>query len=193
MTRGSRVILAAARRGYTLVELIIVIAILGIAGALVAPRLGDRGDFDTQALVRKLVADVTFAQMDALANQEFRRIQFLQDPDTGELLGWCIVRLGETEIGLPFDASTARYVSDPLAGSGEQRFLVAEDGRFAGAKVSDAALDGDRAFLTFDELGGTVTPNLQPGTGGQVVIEGRTSSYLVRIAPVTGKVTIQRK
>jgi prepilin-type N-terminal cleavage/methylation domain-containing protein len=128
--------LAAHRRGYTLVELILVIAVLGLAGALVAPRLGDRGDFDTQALVRKLVADATFAQMDALANQEFRRIEFLQDPDTGEFLGWCIVRLDETELGLPYDPSTARHVRDSLSGSGEQRFLVAEDGRFAGARVS---------------------------------------------------------
>lgn len=193
MIRLGRTIPAAARRGYTLVELIIVIAVLGIAGALVAPRLGDRGDFDTQALVRKLVADVTFAQMDALANQEFRRIQFLQDPDTGALLGWCIVRLGETEVGLPFDAATARYVRDPLSGSGEQRFLIEEDGRFAGARVGSADLDGGRTFVTFDELGGTVTPNLQPGTGGQVTIEGRTSGYVVRFAPVTGKITIVRK
>ena len=193
MIRGSREILARARRGYTLVELIIVIAVLGLAGALVAPRLGDRGDFDTQALVRKLVADLTFAQMDALANQEFRRVHFLEDPDTGELLGWCMLRLDETELGLPYQASTARYVSDPLSGSGEQRFIVAADGRFAGARVGEADLDGGRAYITFDELGGTVTPNLQPGTGGQVLIEGRTSAYLVRVAPVTGKVTIVRK
>lgn len=183
----------AVRRAYTLVELIIVIAILGIAGALVAPRLGDRGDFDTQALVRRLVADVTFAQMDALANQEFRRVQFLQDPDTGEFLGWCIVRLGETELGLPFSPSTARYVRDPLSGSGGQRFVIDEDGRFAGARVSLPDFDLGRDFLTFDELGGTVTPTLQPGSGGQVTIEGRTSAYLVRVAPVTGKITIVRK
>jgi prepilin-type N-terminal cleavage/methylation domain-containing protein len=185
--------LAAHRRGYTLVELILVIAVLGLAGALVAARRGDRGDFDTQALVRKLVADATFAQMDALANQEFRRIEFLQDPDTGEFLGWCIVRLDETELGLPYDPSTARHVRDSLSGSGEQRFLVAEDGRFAGARVSSPAFDGGRPFLTFDELGGTVTPNLQPGTGGQVAIEGRTSGYVVRVAPVTGKITIVRE
>lgn len=181
-----------ARRGYTLIELIIVIALLAIAAALLAPSLGDRSEFDTQALARKLVADVTFAQMDALANQEFRRLEFLQDPDTGEFQGWCIVRLGETEVGLPFDASTARYVSDPLAGSGEHRFLVAGDGRFAGARVASPDFDGGRTFLTFDELGGTVTPNLQPGTGGQVVIEGRGSAYVVRVAPVTGKITIVR-
>ena len=193
MSASTRTGRTTARRGYTLVELIIVIAVLGLAGALVAPRLGDRGDFDTQAVVRKLVSDVTFAQMDALANQEFRRIQFLEDPDTGELLGWCIVRLGETEVGLPFDAATARYVRDPLSGSGEQRFLIAEDGRFAGARVSTASFDGGRTFLTFDELGGTVTPNLQPGTGGHATIEGRTSAYQVRVSPVTGRITIVRK
>lgn len=181
------------RRGYTLVELILVIAVLGLAGALVAPRLGDRGDFDTQALVRKLVADVTFAQMDALANQELRRLQFLQDPDTGEFLGWCIVRLDATEVGLPYDAATARHVRDALSGSGEQRFLIEEDGRFAGARVSAPGFDGGRPFLTFDELGGTVTPNLQPGTGGEVTIAGRTSGYLLRVAPVTGKVTVVRQ
>jgi len=180
------------RRGYTLVELILVIGILGLAGALVAPVLGNRGDFDTQALVRRLVADLTFAQMDALANQEFRRVQFLEDPQTGETIGWCILRLESDDLSTPFDPAFARYVRDPLAGGSDQAFRVdlTADRRFAAARIETPDFDGSRDFVTFDELGGTVTPSNQPGTGGSVLIRGSRKTYRVEVGALTGKITI---
>ena len=57
------------RRAYTLAELIIVVAILGLAGALLIPRLINADTFSVQAAVRSVIADITFAQTDALAMQ----------------------------------------------------------------------------------------------------------------------------
>lgn len=182
------------KRGYTLVELLIVVAVLGLAGALLVPILGDRGDFDTQGAVRRLAADLMFAQSDALANQEHRRLIFLPDPDaSGQYLGWAIVKLRESELGLAFDADTARYVSDPLAGAGQDgRFIVnlKSDERFGGTFVASVELDGGAAFVTYDELGGTVTSTGQPGSGGEIVLRGGSSVYRVTIDGVTGKVSL---
>ena len=47
------------RRGYTLAELIIVIGILGLAGALLVPRLINADTFTVQAAVRSVIADIT--------------------------------------------------------------------------------------------------------------------------------------
>lgn len=180
--------------GYTLVELLIVIGILGLAGALLVPVLGNRGDFDTQAAVRRLVADITFAQADALANQEHRRVMFLEDPvNEGMYTGWCIVRLKESQLGAEFDAGTANYVQDPLAPSGTNGNYIVDvvnDERFGEAFVESVDIDGGTPFITFDELGGTVTTTEQPGTGGSIVIRGGSSAYRIDVDGVTGKVSV---
>jgi prepilin-type N-terminal cleavage/methylation domain-containing protein len=182
------------KRGYTLIELLIVVAVLGLAGAMLVPILGERGDFDTQGAVRRLAADLMFAQSDALANQEHRRLMFIPDPDAdGQFVGWCILKLRESELGLEFDADTARYVNDPLAPAGaDGRFIVnlKTDGRFGETFVASAELDGGATFVTYDELGGTVTSSGQPGSGGEIVLRGGSSVYRVTIDGVTGKVSI---
>lgn len=181
-------------RGYTLIELLIVVAVLGLAGAMLVPVLGERGDFDTQGAVRRLAADMMFAQSDALANQEHRRLVFLPDPDAeGQYLGWCIVKLRESELAAEFDADTASYVNDPLAPAGaDGRFIVnlKTDGRFGETFVASVDLDGGAVFVTYDELGGTVTSTGQPGTGGEIVLRGGSSVYRLTIDGVTGKVSI---
>lgn len=183
-----------ARRAYTLIELLIVVAILGLAGALLVPVLGDRGDFDTQGAVRRLVADMTFAQSDALANQEHRRLIFLPDPDAqGQFIGWAIVKLRESELGLDYDPDTANFVTDPLAPVGSDgRYIVSLKGdeRFGDTVVASVDLDGNTAFVTYDELGGTVTNGGQPGSGGEIVIRGGTSVYRITVDGVTGKISV---
>jgi prepilin-type N-terminal cleavage/methylation domain-containing protein len=181
-------------RGYTLIELILVIGILGLAGALLVPVLGDRGDFDTQAAVRRLVADITFAQSDALANQEPRRVVFLPDPEAeGQFLGWCIVKVRESDLANEYDPETANYVSDPLAPKGANGNYIVDivgDERFGESYIASADLDGGSPFITFDELGGTITSGNEPGTGGEIVIRGGNSGYRITVDGVTGKLTV---
>lgn len=182
------------RRGYTLIELIIVIGILGLAGALLVPVIGDRGSFDTQAAVRRLVADLTFAQSDAVANQEHRRLIFLPDEENqGRFRGWAIVHLNQSELGLAFDAATAKYVHDPLAPAGQSGQYVVDilaDERFGQTFVAEASIDGGAAFVTFDEMGGTVSATGQPGSGGSIVLRGGSSTYRITIEGLTGRITV---
>ena len=48
-----------ARRGFTLVEILTVVLILGIASAIIAPQIGSRGDLKVRAAARVLVSDLT--------------------------------------------------------------------------------------------------------------------------------------
>ncbi len=181
------------RYGYTLIELLIVVGILGLAGALLVPVLTNRGDFDTQAAVRRLMADLTFAQSDALANQQHRRVVFIPDPNvSGQYVGWCIVKLNENQLAAPFDASTAVYVQDPLATGidvGNYIINITGDSRFGEAFIASVDLDGGQAFITFDELGGTVTATGQPGSGGELIMRGGATTYRITIDSVTGKLS----
>ena len=184
----------SARRAYTLIELLIVVAVLGLAGALLVPVLGDRGDFDTQGAVRRLVADLTFAQSDALANQGHRRVVFIPDPvEDGQYIGWAIIKVDEDAIGEEIDLDTAEYVTDPLAPAAEQgRYVVnlKDDERFGDAVIASVTIDGDATFITYDELGGTVTTAGAPGAGGEIVVRGGSSVYKITIGPVTVKLTV---
>ncbi len=179
-----------ARRAYTLIELLIVVAILGLAAALLIPSMSGRGDFDTQAAVRTLIADINFAQSDALANQGFRRLHFFDDGT-----GWCLLRVDEAALSTPFDPSTAEYLHDPLAGArkgGNYVLSLPEDDRFATVRVEGVAIDGGGRDITFDELGGTVATGGLPGTGGTLILRSPDAAYRLQLSPITGKVRVTR-
>ncbi len=185
--RQSRI---AVRRAYTLIEVLIVVAILGLAAAVLIPSMSGRGDFDTQAAVRALISDISFAQSDALANQSFRRIHFYENGT-----GWCLVKLAEDELSQPFDPATAEYVADPLKGAtrgGIYATDFAQDDRYASVRIEGVSIDSGKREITFDELGGTVTNGGLPGTGGTLILRSPDAAYRLELAPITGKVRVTR-
>jgi prepilin-type N-terminal cleavage/methylation domain-containing protein len=177
------------RRGYTLVELIIVIAILGLAGSLLIPYLVQGDTLSIQGAVRQVIADLTFAQSDALANQEMRRVYFYDDGS-----GYCIYRVADGEIASAFDPESVDYVNDPLAPAGEFNAYIVkltEDEGFENITIDGVALDGSNRFITFDELGGTLTTSSLPGTGGTITLRSPNAAYQITVAGFTGKLTVQ--
>ncbi len=61
--------ISARARGFTLVELILVIIVLGILGAIAVPRLPDVGLFNRQFDVRQVVSSLSRARAHAVASQ----------------------------------------------------------------------------------------------------------------------------
>ncbi len=186
----ARALQARARRAYTLIELLIVVAVLGLAAAVLIPSMSGRGDFDTQAAVRALIADISFAQSDALAHQGFRRIYFYDDGS-----GWCLTRVAEADLGDDFDAVTADYLTDPLMGSstgGTYAVRLGADDRFGSVRIESVELDGNTRQLTFDELGGSVGAAGIPGTGGAIVLRSPDAAYRLDLSPLTAKIRVTR-
>jgi prepilin-type N-terminal cleavage/methylation domain-containing protein len=170
------------RRGYTLIELLIVIAVLGLAAAILIPSLGQPDTLTIQGAVRRIIGDISFAQSDALAQQENRRILFYTDGR-----GYILLRP-------PYDPDVD-YIYDPLVGSAHDGAYIVDfdaDSRFEGITISAVDLDGGEEFLTFDELGGTVAAGGGPGTGGTILITSPNASYQITVAPFTGKLTVQK-
>lgn len=181
-------------RAYTLIEMLIVIALLGIAGALLIPHLVNQDNLTAQSAIRLLIADLSFAQSDSLANQEYRRVQFIQDDD-GNGVGYCIVRVTDADFNDPFDPATADYISDPLGVVGNAgRYIVdfSKTDRFKGVSISLVNLDGGNQYVTYDTLGGTITAGNLPGTGGQIQLQVLDVIYQVDFAPFTGKLTVSK-
>lgn len=181
-------------RGYTLIELLIVIAILGLAGALLVPRLVNADTFAVQAAVRAMVADITFAQTDALARQEIRRVQFLRD-DLDRIHGYAILAPANQAIyDGPFDPETAEYLDHPSAIATGGSFIVDfdVDERFSGVEIESVNFNGSD-WIAFDALGGPLGRAGQPfTTGGGVRLRGLSGSYLLQVSGFTGKITVEQ-
>lgn len=185
------------RGGYTLIELLIVIAVLGLAGALLVPHLVDQNSLTVQAAVRQLIADLSFAQSDALAHQEYRRVHFY-----GDGRGYCLLRVDEGNYAEEFNEATADYVYDPLATASEAgRYVIdfTADDRFEGVTITSVNIDGagegiggDGADTVYDPLGGTIRSGGLPGTGGTIVLTANDDDYEVTLSPFTGKLTVRK-
>lgn len=179
----------APRRGYTLIELIVVIGILGLASALLIPQLVGRDSMAAQSAVRLMIGDITFAQSDALANQEMRRVHFYDDGR-----GYCLVRIDQGDLSQAFDEATADYINDPLQGD-VGRYIVdfGANDRFEGISIISSDVDGSGGEdLNFDALGGTVMGGNVPGVGGTIVVGTADIQFEITIAPFTGKLTVRR-
>ncbi len=151
------------RQGLTLIEILVVLVILGIAAAMVVPRLSSMGDLQVASAARAMVANVQYAQNEAIITQ--------------------------TPVTVAFDAAAESYQLQDAGGVVMQHpitkrnFVVAfADARgFERVDILSANFNGS-AKVAFDPLGSS-------DQGGQVILSADGQSYRVSIAPVTGKVT----
>lgn len=168
-------------RGYTLVEILIVVIILGIASSLIIPSMGSAQVLRIQASMRAVVADITFAQSDALAYQERRAIVF--DVPNNH---YAVIRVTGAVLDPVNDIlfDTTRH-----SGRMEVNF---DEPKYGGATLISAEFDGDSALI-FDELGGPVqTPTGDaPGLGGVIRIEGADgTAWEITVDAYTGRVSV---
>ncbi|GIW73781.1 MAG: hypothetical protein KatS3mg103_0303 [Phycisphaerales bacterium] len=171
-------------RGYTLLEVLVVVAILGMAAALVVPSMSSAGNLRVQSAVRELVADITFAQSDAVAYQARRAIVFYEGEGRYVL---CEVR------GSVIDPAVDALF-DPMR-DGQRYEVVFDPQRTAGAAIIEANFDGDNVLI-FDELGGPVqtADGDRPSMGGFVRIrDAMGQTFRIRVEAYTGRVVVERE
>lgn len=171
---------SGAARAYTLVEVLVVVTILGIAGMLVIPSLSQADVLRIQGAVRTIVSDLTYAQADALAYQEQRAVVFNDRENY-----YTLVEVDEGGV----DADT-NALWNPMGP--DQRYVVSlDDAAFGQSRLTRVAFD-DVDYVIFDELGGPVLApgSDQPGNGGSVDVIGPQARFRIFVAPFTGAVTV---
>jgi Tfp pilus assembly protein FimT len=150
--------------------MLIVVTILGIAGAMVVPTFSSTDVLRVQGAVRTVVADITIAQSDAIALQRGRGISF-------NLTGTSYT-IAEVN-GNALDTNLDRIVTRNLAGA---------DFGFTGF----TACTFPSNTLVFDELGGPVNSpgSTTPAPAGYLELQGSGQSFRINVEGYTGRVTV---
>ena len=163
-----------AVRAYTLVEVLIVVVILGIAAALVVPNMSSTGVLRVQAAVRTIVADIAEAQADSLAFQKGRAIVFHPTENR-----YSVVEVN----GSTIDESLDTIRQTRLAGN--------DFGNFAFVSVD---FNGGGDSLIFDEMGGPVTEpgGNSPSPNGIIKVTGSEQAFTITVEAYTGRITVKR-
>lgn len=164
-------------RAYTLVEMLIVVVMMGLAAAIVIPSLASANTLKVQGALRMIVADITVAQSDAVAFQQNRAIVFR------------------------FNSENARYVMceangltpDSTTGIIQRRYFGGEN--FGLASITSTTGLAPNNTLIFDALGGPIKDGaggaIVPSGTAQINVNGSNENWRINVEAFTGRVTVQ--
>lgn len=171
----------SVRRAFTLIEILIVVALMGIAASILIPNMSNAVSFETEAAVRQIVADLSFAQSDAMAHQTARRVLFA-DNGTGYRI-----------LASPFDAEND-VLYDPISDGGSQKYIVdfAADARFRMVSIGDVDFDSGNSFITYDSIGGPINDVNTASIGGWLDVEGSDGRFRIHVSGFTGRVSVEK-
>lgn len=170
-------------RGFTLVEILVVVVILGIAAAVVVPQLGTQSDLRAAAGARLVMADLIYAQNRAIATQTKHYVVF----DTVNQK--YRIRMGSAMADIPQPVTKETYY--------EVKFGQ------KGSALSDISLGAVsiEGFTTigFDELGvpysydasTSTTTALSTSGGSTIQVKCGTYTLTISVEPYTGEIKVQ--
>jgi len=168
MTRPDRYIQGPADRGFTLVELLTVVIVIGIAAALAVPMFSQTADSRLRGAGSMLVADAGFAQVESISHGDDLRLMVFDNA-------------GDT-YHIASVSDTATPITNPIT---KQPYLVdysnAAANSLQGVTIDSYALDGD------DELGFTVYGSLDQTTDATITLECDGMTLTVTIDAETGE------
>jgi len=157
---------------FTLIEVLAVVVIIGLAGAIVVPSLMRPGTLGVQAASRMVISDILIAQNEAIAFQTTRGVIF--EP-------------AENRYRLTDAAGTTLNASWKAGGTAANYIIDFDtDTRFGGVTLEAPDFNNGtppQNILQFDPLGA-------PLNGGTVDLVAAGLRYRVSVAPFTGRVTI---
>ena len=158
-------------RGFTLLEILVVVVILAIAAAMAVPMLSAGGATKLQAAAEMVAADLEYAKSMAISRGGRYRVTFdvagnayqVEDPN-GAVIDHPITK------GSP-------YVVD------------FDGGRLSGVEIASADFDGT-AGVQFDSLGSPYRATEEALDSGVLTLRIGDRTETVHVEPVTGMITI---
>ena len=169
--------------GFTLIEILVVVIILGIAAAVIVPHIGSRSDLKATSAARLIMADLIYVQNRSISQQKMHYVAF--DTATGSykvqsMEGSPAVM---TVITHPVDQSPFVVAIGP-AGPAPLRDV----------KIDAATFDGQQ-WIAFDEMGTPYAYNngtqvLTALTSGTIALKCKDMLLNIIIEPFTGELRL---
>ena len=168
-------------RAFTLIEILVVVVILGIAAAIVVPAIGSRSDLKATSAARMIMADLIYAQNRSISQQKMHFVRFDKTAQTYKIL---------EQIN-----PSAVYVVHPVEAS---NFIV-KLGANGPKPIRDVTLDNitfdGKTILAFDELGTPYSYDASTNvytamTAGSVRLACGTLKLTITIEPFSGELRL---
>jgi MSHA pilin protein MshC len=169
----------ARRSGFTLIEILSVVIILGIASAIIVPQISTRNDLQAAAGARAVMADLLYAQNRAIATQQMCYVKF---------------DVVNQQYGVYSSMSPLTVLMHPVnAINYIMTFGGVGPNALNGVVLTSASFGGGSSTIGFDEMGSPyyysgATATLLSGTGTIVVTSGNYP-ITINIAQDTGDIT----
>jgi prepilin-type N-terminal cleavage/methylation domain-containing protein len=162
--------------GFTLVEVLVVLVIIGIACLVIVPHITNTDHMQVLSAGREVVSTFLYAQTMSVTNQRVHQVVF--NPG-----------LNRYEVQ---DAAGA-VVSDPLAAGQIFRVDFTKGRHYRQVTIESADFDGSQT-VWFDRMGapygGVIASSPPPLNAGAVILRAGDIRVQVNVEPVSGRVTV---
>jgi prepilin-type N-terminal cleavage/methylation domain-containing protein len=169
------------RAAFTLIEILVVVIILGIAAAVIVPHIGSRSDLKATSAARLMMADLIYAQNRSISQQKPHFVAFDAVTESYRVLDQF--------------SPTANVITHPV----EQSPFIVAFGNAGPAALRDVQIDAvsfdGQSVLSFDEMGTPYAYN--PGTNvstaltsGSITIKCKEMLVTVNVEPFTGELRL---
>ncbi|MCX5635258.1 MAG: GspH/FimT family pseudopilin [Planctomycetota bacterium] len=161
-------------RGFTLVEVIIVVVILSIAAMMAIPMMSSAGSVQIRSAADAIAADLEYARSMAISRQQNYGIIFNPDNDKYDVV----------------DQSDA-VVPHPVKRGFPYTINFRSDSRLNKVDLVTADFGGSIANkIYFDYLGSPLKSDFSQLNSGTIVLQGGGSTITITVEPVTGFISI---
>lgn len=164
------------RRGLTLIEIIMVVVIIGIASFLAIPMLSGAADMQARSAANQIAADLDYAKSMAMTHQQNYTLVFDKVNDSYQIQ----------------DAS-GTVIENPLRPGTDYVVSFSNNRNLNQVDITNTNFDSDVSdAITFDYLGSPYsgTNNSSALNSGQITVQAGEFTLTVDVEPVTGYVTI---
>ncbi|MFW5681483.1 MAG: pilus assembly FimT family protein [Phycisphaeraceae bacterium] len=165
-----------SRSAFTLVEILIVVAILGIVSAIALPTLSGTAESKLRGAARMLVADLSVAQAQSMTDGENLRVVVFDTDDNA----YRIAIAGSPETAIQDPIRKQPYLN---------RFGEGRASHLAGVEIDSVDFD-DADGDDLPELAYQLYGNLDRGEPATIVLRHGDRTLTITIDPDTGEATV---
>jgi len=163
-------------RGFTLIEILMVVVIMGIAAAIIVPQMAPRNDLQCASAARSLMGDLLYAQSRSIALGQMQYVQFNTSTNTYQVLD---------------TISPNHVITHPV--NQTPYTVTTGTGSLPNVAINSASFDSNTT-VAFDSMG--IPYSWTSGTGpvalsaGSVIFKAGANTKTVTISPFSGEIKI---